>query len=199
MNQMHSAEEEDCGACDGIKDQLKRILHTPKDGGKKQPQKNTQTSSSVAPMTTTSSSTPTPAPNSSSQATKAEASTPTPSSNMESPPTVAGLGKSTWTLLHTMAAYYPEKPTDERKQKTNQFLYLLSQLYPCNYCAEDFQEYIQDHPPKLETRQMFSLWSCELHNHVNEKLGKETFPCESFDQRWRRQKKPPQAKTEDKA
>lgn len=32
-----------------------------------------------------------------------------------------------------------------------------------------------------------SLWMCEQHNEVNEKLGKQKFPCNlaALDERWR--------------
>lgn len=30
-----------------------------------------------------------------------------------------------------------------------------------------------------------SLWMCQAHNHVNERLGKEPFDCKKVDERWR--------------
>lgn len=41
--------------------------------------------------------------------------------------------------------------------------------------------------PRLETREEFVLWCCELHNHVNEKLSKPVFPCRvsELDARWK--------------
>ena len=40
------------------------------------------------------------------------------------------LGRQSWTLLHTMAAYYPKKPSSSQKTMAGQFLHSLSHLYP---------------------------------------------------------------------
>jgi len=40
-----------------------------------------------------------------------------PTSSLSCPPTKDVIGKSSWTLLHSMAAWYPERPTmDEKNQ-----------------------------------------------------------------------------------
>lgn len=96
-----------------------------------------------------------------------------------------------WTLLHTIAAYYPDNPTDEDKLKNLNFIKSFSQVFPCNYCAKDFQEIIRDYPPDLNNRYHFSQWMCMAHNMVNEKLGKPFFDCSLIDKRWRRKIKKP--------
>lgn len=58
------------------------------------------------------------------------------------------LGRSTWNLLHTIAAYYPEDPSDEMKQAAIAFIDSLAKLYPCPHCAEDFREDIKKNPPR---------------------------------------------------
>lgn len=50
------------------------------------------------------------------------------------------LGKSTWGLLHTMAANYPEKPTIEQVTDMTVFFKILSKYYPCEFCAKDFRK-----------------------------------------------------------
>lgn len=47
------------------------------------------------------------------------------------------LGNSTWNLLHTMAAVYPEKPTPSQKEDVKSFFGILSRTYPCDVCAKD--------------------------------------------------------------
>lgn len=47
------------------------------------------------------------------------------------------LGQSTWNLLHTMAATYPDKPTEVQKQDVKSFFGILSRTYPCDICAKD--------------------------------------------------------------
>ncbi len=58
------------------------------------------------------------------------------------------LGKSTWILMHTMAAYFPEEPDEMDKTSAIHFFTSLAALYPCPVCAADFQESIKRSPPK---------------------------------------------------
>ncbi|CAB3410615.1 unnamed protein product [Caenorhabditis bovis] len=95
------------------------------------------------------------------------------------------LGRSTWNLLHTMSVYYPQKPTEEDKEKARKFMDLLGQMYPCDFCAKDLRRDLKKDPPKLESREEFSQWMCQLHNKVNEKTGKPLFDCKSVMERWR--------------
>ncbi|KAI1716351.1 erv1 / alr family domain-containing protein [Ditylenchus destructor] len=94
------------------------------------------------------------------------------------------LGRSTWNLLHTMAAYYPDKPNSEEKKNMSDTLTSLSKTYPCPHCAEDFRKDITKHPPELDNRGKLSKWVCELHNRVNVKLGKDEFDCNRTMERW---------------
>lgn len=105
------------------------------------------------------------------------------------PPDVEQLGRSTWTLLHTMAATYPEKATAQHQEDMQGFLKFFSKLYPCWVCADDFRTWMA-HPsgrnqPKLSGRKEFGWWMCEAHNEVNRKLGKKEFDCRLWEERWR--------------
>ncbi|GAB5372314.1 hypothetical protein AAMO2058_001654600 [Amorphochlora amoebiformis] len=95
------------------------------------------------------------------------------------------LGRSTWALLHTMAAYYPDNPTKQQKQDMEQFMRLAAKLYPCGYCADTTSQEISFNPPRVESREDLSLWLCEIHNEVNDRLGKPLFDCRQHRERWR--------------
>ncbi len=58
------------------------------------------------------------------------------------------LGRSSWNLIHSVAAYYPDDPTEEQIQDTKSFYRSLSRLYPCSQCAPFFRKYVEDHPPR---------------------------------------------------
>ena len=58
------------------------------------------------------------------------------------------LGRSTWSLLHTIAAYYPDQPTAAQQESMRQLFLSLAQFYPCEVCAEDFRESIAAIPPR---------------------------------------------------
>ena len=49
------------------------------------------------------------------------------------------LGRAGWSLLHTMAAYYPAQPTQQNMSDMSTFLDSFSRLYPCDYCASHLQ------------------------------------------------------------
>ncbi|KAH0609267.1 uncharacterized protein H6S33_012753 [Morchella sextelata] len=113
------------------------------------------------------------------------------------PPDVETLGRSTWTLLHTIAATYPSSATPTQQTEMKKFITLFSRVYPCWVCAEDFQEYLKEPENKLKVmeeekgrghlsgRSEFGLWMCKAHNNVNVKLGKSEFDCSKWEERWR--------------
>ena len=103
------------------------------------------------------------------------------------PADTAVLGRSTWTFLHTTAAYYPLRAPPDTQNNMFKLLSSLSLLYPCVPCADDFQEKVKESPPDVSGREGLSRWLCERHNEVNEKLGKEAFDCgwKALSRRWK--------------
>ena len=102
------------------------------------------------------------------------------------PPDKGELGRAGWTLLHTMAAYYPEDPTPDQQSSMTQFITGLSQFYPCGYCAEHMQQELTVDPPTVKNNNELSNWFCRLHNKVNVNLGKPEFDCSQVFKRWRK-------------
>merc|ERR1712060_752090 len=105
----------------------------------------------------------------------------------------AQLGKNTWSFLHTMAAYYPEKPTVNDQKDMSTFITTFSKFYPCKDCARDFRDDLEYFPPKenVGSRVDLAKYFCMLHNRVNTKLGRDEFDCsiQSLDQRWKKNTK----------
>ncbi|KAJ2780989.1 Flavin-linked sulfhydryl oxidase of the mitochondrial IMS [Coemansia javaensis] len=101
------------------------------------------------------------------------------------PPDSQTLGRATWTFLHTMAAYYPERASEKQQDTMRALLSSFSQFYPCGRCASHLREEMARDPPQVATRSALSLWLCQTHNKVNEMLGKDIFDCSKVDERWR--------------
>ncbi|XP_038223494.1 FAD-linked sulfhydryl oxidase ALR [Zerene cesonia] len=114
-----------------------------------------------------------------------EPAAPPPTKAKECPLDKEELGTSTWGFLHTMASYYPEKPTKSQADDMTKFFNIFSQFYPCEPCALDFQEDIKKNPPKTKSREELAKWLCERHNKVNVKLGKPKFDCSKVHERWK--------------
>jgi FAD-linked sulfhydryl oxidase len=100
------------------------------------------------------------------------------------PPDVEQLGRSSWTLLHSITASYPISPTPTEQNQVKQFMGLFSKFYPCWVCAEDFQEFMEKSKIRTSSREEFGQWMCEAHNDVNRKLGKKEFDCSKWEERW---------------
>jgi FAD-linked sulfhydryl oxidase len=67
------------------------------------------------------------------------------------------------------------------------FIGLFANIYPCWFCAKDFQTYIskEETKPKVKTQEEFGRWLCDAHNEVNVKIGKPKFDCNLWRQRWK--------------
>lgn len=103
------------------------------------------------------------------------------------PPDVETLGRSGWTLLHSIAATYPTQPTPAEQSDVQSFMHLFARLYPCWTCGEHFTRYMAPghKPVRTGSRDELGTWLCEAHNEVNKKLGKEVFDCARWEERWR--------------
>lgn len=94
------------------------------------------------------------------------------------------LGRATWTLLHTLAAQWPQQPTRQQQKDVESLVSTLTRIYPCAECAAHFREIVRLNPPSAKSQQALEQWMCEVHNSVNESLGKPLFNCRAAGLRW---------------
>ena len=97
---------------------------------------------------------------------------------------ISNLGPSTWAFMHTIAAHYPTHPTPVQQVHMRRLIHGISHFFPCSYCAHDFRRQIRKFPVRAENREALSVWVCERHNDVNEKLGKPIVPCDRIWEKW---------------
>ena len=98
---------------------------------------------------------------------------------MDSPDEKAEAGHAFWPLLHQTARGVSEKPTYREKRRFREFLESMAELYPCVDCRPGF-EWVKGNPPDFSSRRALVKWTCDFHNAVDQKLGKETVDCDAF-------------------
>jgi hypothetical protein len=100
------------------------------------------------------------------------------------------LGRAAWHFLHTTAAQLPDKEniTATHLEAFRSIFRSLEVIYPCEECREHLVQNMKrmrsldavvDAPSAL-------MWTCELHNIVNEAQKKPLFPCdpEKLAKKW---------------
>jgi hypothetical protein len=83
-------------------------------------------------------------------------------------------GPILWHTIHVTALSYPSNPTYAQKKAAKEFFESLAELIPCPVCREHYKVHIQKLPltPHLDRREDLFRWTVELHNEVNQMLGK---------------------------
>jgi len=100
------------------------------------------------------------------------------------------LGRAAWTLLHAIATNYPENATEVKvgqyEREARNLMQSMSVLFPCHECAEHLRATLRELPVKAKTKGEFRNWMCQLHNRVNDRIGRPLFACgtAALDKRW---------------
>ena len=91
------------------------------------------------------------------------------------------VGRRTWFFLHSVAAKYPDNPSDNDKESVRNLFAALGQHYPCKLCRKHLKQQLRElRPIAVNTRQDLTVWVCELHNMVNKDIGHKQFDCNPF-------------------
>lgn len=95
-----------------------------------------------------------------------------------------------WKYLHSVAHGYPIDPvqfdvkndnivgTTARNYKI--FFTQVGNTLPCRLCRESYIELIKGNPVRTQSREELTQWLWEIHNKVNEKLGR-TYKKNDFE------------------
>lgn len=91
-------------------------------------------------------------------------------------------GPSAWRYMHYITLSYPDNPTAVDRENVYNFFMLNAKLLPCEKCRNEFNKELQRNPLTnniLSSRQDLIIWLINVHNRVNERLGK---PQMTYDQ-----------------
>ena len=82
-------------------------------------------------------------------------------------------GKSTWSLLHTIAARINETSYKKLKHELHQLFIQICSNLPCPECARHAREFIKIvRLETIPTKQLFRSMLYQFHNNVNKRIGK---------------------------
>ncbi len=100
--------------------------------------------------------------------------------NIALPPTV--WGPIFWNTIHIATLGYPPNPTEEDKVGMTKFFESLTTVIPCPICREHYKSHLQEMPIQnvLDSRGNLIKWGWDLHNRVNEMLGKRKYSMDEF-------------------
>jgi hypothetical protein len=90
---------------------------------------------------------------------------------------VAIWGPSAWHFMHTMSFNYPVNPSIQNKTHYREYILNLVNVLPCGKCRKNLKENFKKLPLKMihmESRYTFSRYVYDLHELVNNMLGKKS-------------------------
>ena len=90
-------------------------------------------------------------------------------------------GSHLWFLMHIISFEYPDNPMENDKRIYYDFYNSLKDIIPCEKCKTHYREFLHIHPllPFLDKKADLVKWVIDIHNFVNESLGK---PIVSMDE-----------------
>lgn len=102
-------------------------------------------------------------------------------------------GPLVWLILHTLAEKAGRQTNaltlGDEQRAWPLFVKTLPPIIPCPYCREHLQAYIQQHPFALPAdyytwKEYIPQYFYDLHETVNRRLGKPSFPFASLPSRY---------------
>lgn len=87
-----------------------------------------------------------------------------------------------WHTIHIVALGYPKNPNYTDKKSAKEFFESLAFLIPCAICREHYRSHLEKNPltPFLDSRTDLIKWTIDIHNQVNEMLGKPKWTLEEM-------------------
>ena len=93
-----------------------------------------------------------------------------------------------WFTLHTITLAYPDNPSYQDRRQYSEFFVSLQNILPCNLCRQHYKDHLRDSPVSihLDSKEDLVKWCFNLHNRVNQSLGKPNFSYDEFRDKYRK-------------
>lgn len=80
-----------------------------------------------------------------------------------------------WHTMHLAALGYSVNPMNSEKKAAKDFYESLVYMIPCAICKTHYADFLLKYPvtPSLDNRTDLFRWTVQIHNAVNESLGKK--------------------------
>jgi hypothetical protein len=87
-----------------------------------------------------------------------------------------------WTTMHIVSLGYSATPTEEERSAAIAFYNSLSSTIPCPICKTHYRAFLAQSPVESAVSNRHDLihWVFELHNNVNEQLGKPRITFDAY-------------------
>ena len=93
-------------------------------------------------------------------------------------------GPALWKILHSACEQIGSQQHKKLPQEESRiWIGLLQSLrysLPCPQCKKHYTAYWNAHPIRSLTKENIRTWLFQLHNEVNQRTGKESFPIEKY-------------------
>ena len=89
-------------------------------------------------------------------------------------------GPCFWTTMHIVSLGAPASPSAEEQAGIRAFYESLQVVIPCPICREHYKQALVAMPLRLQSRAELIEWVYEIHNYINEQLGKSSLSWEGF-------------------
>lgn len=87
-----------------------------------------------------------------------------------------------WATMHIVSLGYPSKPSEEDRIGAAAFYNSLATVIPCPICKTHYRTFLKKTPVEsvLNSRHELIHWVFDLHNDVNEQLGKSRISFQEY-------------------
>ena len=87
-----------------------------------------------------------------------------------------------WATMHIVSLGYSTKPTEEERAGVIAFYNSLATTIPCPICKTHYAAFLKKSPVEAaaHNRQDLIHWVFELHNNVNDQLGKRRISFQTY-------------------